>query len=367
MNIQDELALKYRPSQLDDVVGQPHVVETLKQAARLNRFAHAYLFAGRYGSGKTSVARILAALMNCQNLKDGVACGTCEVCEKIRNDTCLDVIELDGGQKGGVDNIKEVLESAKWPPQELQKKVYIIDECQVLTSQANAALLKDLEEPCGHVAFVLCTMSPDKVPDPIFSRCQKFRFRQIPSRDAAQHIQDVAARENINIENGVADIIARASRGSLRDGLNLLDKLHTVKYGEPITKDFVLSFEGLPDRAVIANMIEAMKQSQVPLVLDMVNDLVMASVEAEDLLYEMSQAFRDMTVLKAQKGDTKSTVDLTDAEAARLTELADDISVRQLLELAHLFSDIGRKVRFNINKRWIMEATIIDCIVALRK
>jgi DNA polymerase-3 subunit gamma/tau len=189
------LYLKYRPEQLEDVVGQKYTTGTLKQASILNRFAHAYLLCGNKGCGKTTTARILANLLTCSDPKDGKVCGKCRACQTIQSGMSMDVIELDGAANGNVENVQNLIEGANWSPSELSRKVYIIDECHQLTGRAISALLKIVEEPPEYLVFIFCTTEPKKIPSTILSRAQRFNFKKITSKDIVTRLGHCTKRK----------------------------------------------------------------------------------------------------------------------------------------------------------------------------
>jgi len=358
---------KYRPFQLEDIVGQRHVVATLKQASINKRFAHAYLFSGNHGSGKTSMARILANLMECENAVDGKLCGKCRACSTIHQGVASDVIEIDGASNSGVENVKNVIDAAQWSPQELNRKIYIIDEVHRLTNAAASALLKTLEEPPSYLSFILCTTEIDKILTTSLSRCQKFNFSKIPSKDIVARLSIIAKQENINIENDALFLIAKMARGSMRDAIGYLEQVGTLAGEKLITASNAQKYFGLADRQGILNIANAILDSNISLILDQINDLIMASVQPKEIIDEISEVFRNAMVIKAQNGDTKL-VDLPDNETQEIKKIGSGLTMAQLLKLARLFAsiEVDKKQTFNINDRWIMEATIINCVELLR-
>ena len=228
MNERKSLYLKYRPIQLEDIVGQRHIVATLKQASVNKEFSHAYLFSGHHGSGKTTTARILSCLMECENIKDGKVCGTCRSCRTIHAGVCSDVKELDGATNRGIDNVKMLIDAAQWSPQEFKKKIYLIDEAHQLSKEAISALLKIMEEPPSYLAFILCTTEINKILPTILSRCQRFNFAKIGSKDIAQRLIFISKNESINIEDDAISIISKMARGSMRDAIGYLEQIAPV-------------------------------------------------------------------------------------------------------------------------------------------
>lgn len=366
MSDKKSLYLKYRPIQLDDVVGQRHIVATLKQASIRKEFSHAYLFSGNHGCGKTSSARILASLMECDNVKDGKVCGICRSCKTIQSGACSDVKELDGASNRGIDNVKSLIDAAQWSPQEFSKKVYLIDECHQLSKEAASALLKTLEEPPAYLNFILCTTEINKILPTILSRCQRFNFSKIMSVDISQRLMFIAKNENINIDEDAVNVMSKMSRGSMRDAIGYLEQIGTVAGGKKITIASIQRYFGVTDRLAIFNIIKSIVEGNIPLILDQVNDIIMASADCKQILLEISEMFRNIMVIKAQNGSSKN-IDLPDSEIEDLKKLGESINLSQILKLAHLFSDIEKKISFNINERWITEATLIDCVSILRK
>lgn len=366
MSDKKSLYLKYRPVQLDDVVGQKHVVATLKQASLNKEFAHAYLFSGVHGTGKTSCARILASLMTCEKIENGKVCGQCRACKAIHAGVCLDVKELDGASNRGIDNAKALIEAAQWSPQELSRKIYIIDECHMQTKEAISALLKTLEEPPSYLTFILCTTDINKMLPTILSRCQRFNFTKILSKDISQRLMFIAKNENINIDEDAVNIISKMARGSMRDAIGYLEQIGTVAAGKKITAPNIQRYFGVTDRLAIFNIIKAIVDSNAVLILDQINDIMMTSADCKQILLEISEMFRNIMVVKIQNGDSKN-IDLPDSEIQELKKIGESLTVSQLLKLAQLFGDIEKKISFNINERWITEATLINCVSILRK
>lgn len=360
------LYLKYRPLQLKDVVGQKYVVETLKQATAKNEFAHSYLFSGNHGCGKTSTARILATLMTCENIKDGQICGKCRACKGIHVGASLDVKELDGATKRKIEDVRDLIDGASWSPNELKRKIYIIDECHQLTKEATSALLKILEEPPSYLTFILCTTEIKKILPTILSRCQRFNFTKLSSADITGRLALISKNENINIEEEGLVSIAKMARGSMRDAIGYLDQVSTVAQNKKITSAGITKYFGMVDRKAVLSILKAIMSGNIPVVLDQVNDMIMASADINGILFEISDAFRSAMILKAQGGDSRL-IDLPDYEIEELKKISEGLKMGQLLKLAKLFSDVEKKISFNINERWIMEATLINCVAVLRQ
>jgi len=360
-------ATKYRPVQLEDVVGQPFITDTFKQASINNRFSNAYLLSGMHGSGKTTIGRIIAALINCENPKDGKICGKCRACISIMSDSSVDFLELNAATERGIDNIKEILSASKWTPQELKKKVYLIDECHQLSSEAFSALLKDLEEPPEHVVFILCTTNINKMLPTISDRCQRFNFKKIQSIDIFGRIKIIAQKEKIRIEDTALHILAKIARGSLRNAITLLEQVYTLKGNELIDVGFISKYFGFADRSILFEIVSAIIKQDVAVVLDRINDLVISSVDPKEILYEISELLRAIMIIKAKKNSFGNIVDLPDFEIKLLKEAGENLKCSQLLKMCDIFSEIEKKLEYHLNIRWVMEAALINCILTLRE
>jgi len=358
------LYLKYRPQQLDDVVGQSNIIATLRQSAIKNEFSHAYLFSGSHGSGKTSTARIVASLLTCENIQDGKICGKCRACKTIKNGACTDVIELDGATNRGIDNIKSIISSSMWSPQELKRKVYILDEVHQLSKEAISALLKTLEEPPDYVYFILCTTDIKKILPTILSRCQRFNFNKISSKDITTRLLLIAKEEKIDIEEGALNIIAKIARGSMRDAIGYLEQIATIAAGKKILSEKIEKYFGVIDRRGIYDIVKTIIGGNIILLMDQINDLIIAGADVQNILMEICEVFRNTMVLRVQDGKTHL-IDLPDTEINELKKINELLNLNQLLKLSSSFNNIEKKIDFNINDRWVMEATLINCSAAI--
>ncbi|HZE13198.1 MAG TPA: DNA polymerase III subunit gamma/tau, partial [Chthoniobacterales bacterium] len=248
-------ARKYRPQTFDDLVGQTHVTRTLKNAVEQNRLAHAYLFVGPRGIGKTSTARILAKALNCVNGPTVTPCGVCDSCKEIAGGNSLDVLEIDGASNNGVEQVRELRDNVRYAPTKGKFKIYIIDEVHMLTSAAFNALLKTLEEPPAHVKFIFATTEPQKVLQTILSRCQRFDLHRIPANLIAQHLQFIAGKEKIALDPAAAHAIAKGADGGLRDAESMLDQL-VAFCGDKIAEPDVLNVFGFTSEQTVAQFTE---------------------------------------------------------------------------------------------------------------
>jgi DNA polymerase-3 subunit gamma/tau len=290
---------KYRPSTFTDVVGQEHITTTLENAVKTGKTSHAYLFTGSRGTGKTSCAKILAKAVNCINSNDGNPCNECEICKGIDSGAILDIIEIDAASNNGVDNIRDLREEANFTPANAKFRVYIIDEVHMLSIGAFNALLKTLEEPPAHVIFILATTEVHKLPSTILSRCQRFDFKRIPPEAIAERLKEVSVKENLQISDDGAMLIARIADGAMRDALSLLDRCSS--HDGLIDSAAVASSAGLAGREYIFELCDCILQKDAAKALEVVNKLYNDSCDMERLITELTSHFRNLMVSKAVK------------------------------------------------------------------
>ena len=290
---------KYRPSTFTDVVGQEHITKTLENAVKTGKTSHAYLFTGSRGTGKTSCAKILAKAVNCINSNNGNPCNECEICKGIDSGAILDIIEIDAASNNGVDNIRDLREEANFTPANAKYRVYIIDEVHMLSIGAFNALLKTLEEPPAHVIFILATTEVHKLPSTILSRCQRFDFKRIPPESIAERLKEVAVKENLQLSDDGAMLIARIADGAMRDALSLLDRCSS--YEGVIDSAAVASSAGLAGREHIFELCNCIIEKDAAKALEVVNKLYNDSCDMERLITELTSHFRNLMVSKAVK------------------------------------------------------------------
>ncbi len=355
-------ARKYRPQTFDDLVGQEHVVRTLKNAVEQNRLAHAYLFVGPRGIGKTSTARILAKALNCVQGPTTKPCGECDNCREIAAGNSLDVLEIDGASNNGVEQVRELRENVRYAPAKSRYKIYIIDEVHMLTSQAFNALLKTLEEPPEHVKFIFATTEPQKVLPTILSRCQRFDLHRIPANLIAEHLQFIARNEKVTLEPAAAHAIARAADGGLRDAESMLDQL-VAFCGEEIAERDVLEVFGLTSEQTVAAFTEKILRGQTSEALAVLDEQAAAGKEMMKLMSDLITHLRDLLVFKV-KPDALSTETAPELQSS-LGEEAALIETNRLLELIEQFAETEGRMKWAPNKKLHFEVAVIKAVQTL--
>src|SRR5438477_3893045 len=311
---------KYRPQRCSDVIGQEHVTQTLSNAIQQNRIAHAYLFCGPRGTGKTTIARIFAKCLNCAGGPKVDFDDNDPRCQEITEGRSLDVLEIDGASNRGIDEIRELRETAKYAPSSSKFKIYIIDEVHMLTKEAFNALLKTLEEPPAHVKFMFATTEPEKVLPTILSRCQRFDLRRIPVALIVKHLGDIAALEKVQIDEGALHAIARGADGGMRDAESALDQLISF-CGNKIVEEDVLSMFGLAAQGQILDLSRAILAGEIETALRELNELSRHGKDLGRLLSDLLGHFRNLLIYQVSKGDT-TLLDISETEAASLAEQA---------------------------------------------
>src|SRR6266853_425237 len=312
------IARKYRPQRFRDVVGQEHVTQTLSNAIEQNRIAHAYLFCGPRGTGKTTIARIFAKCLNCTGGPKVDFDDKDPRCQEIAEGRSLDVFEIDGASNNGVEQVRELRETCKYAPASSTFKIYIIDEVHMLSTAAFNALLKTLEEPPAHVKFLFATTDPEKVLPTILSRCQRFDLRRIPVALIAKHLAEIAENEKVKITPGALHAIARGAEGAMRDAESTLDQLISF-CGDQIEEADVLSMFGLTAQGQLLDLSRAILAGEVESALRKLNDLANHGKDLGRLLSDLLNHFRNLLIFQVSRGDLKM-LEVSEAEAASLAE-----------------------------------------------
>jgi DNA polymerase III subunit gamma/tau len=357
-------ARKYRPQTFDDLVGQAHVSRTLKNAVAQNRLAHAYLFVGPRGIGKTSTARILAKALNCVKGPTVTPDGTCDNCREIAAGNSLDVLEIDGASNNGVEQVRELRDNVRYAPSKSRYKIYIIDEVHMLTAAAFNALLKTLEEPPPHVKFIFATTEPQKVLATIVSRCQRFDLHRIPAKLIAEHLQFIAGKEKITLEPAAAHAIARGAEGGLRDAESMLDQL-VAFCGEKISETDVLNVFGFTSEQTVVDLTGKMLGSETAGALDLLYQQCEAGKDMMRLMSDLISYLRDLLVFKAKPDALQEDVD-PETQKALVTQ-SELIRNDRLLDLIDQFAQAEGRMKWAPNKKLHFEVAIIKAIQSLNQ
>jgi DNA polymerase-3 subunit gamma/tau len=358
------LARRYRSSTFDEVVGQEHVAQTLKKAIASDRVAHAYLFNGTRGVGKTSMARILAKALNCLSFDKPTPtpCGTCNSCLAIARGDDIDVIEIDAASNTGVDNVREVIENSQYRPARARFKVYIVDEAHMLSKQAFNALLKTLEEPPSHVKFILATTEPEKILPTILSRCQRYDFRNIPTREIAAHLKEICKSEKIEAEEDALLLVAKAGAGSMRDSLSLLDRLLSV--GEKkLTADMIEQLLGLPRSQLLFDLAEAIGNGDVKSTLTQADAMVRSGLSVDGLIATLTDHLRNLLIIRTCGADSEL-VEVPGLALSDLSAQAERFDPVALTQDIALLEELRRHIRQSQAGRALLDATLVRLAMA---
>lgn len=353
---------KFRPQTFDEVRGQDHIVAALKNQINTGRIGHAYLFTGTRGTGKTSVAKIFAKAVNCENPKDGSPCGGCETCRAIAAGASMNVIEIDAASNNGVDSIREIVDEVSYSPASGKYKVYIIDEVHMLSTGAFNALLKTLEEPPSYVIFILATTEVQKIPVTILSRCQRYDFRRISVGTISSQLSDLTEREDINAEPRALDFIARTADGSMRDALSLLDQCAAFYYGRELTYDNVLKVLGAVDTSVFSDFLRAVVTDDVAACIKRLDTVVAQGRELTQFITDFTWYLRNLMILEAsdQSGEeVENILNLSSDNMKLLREEAKAVPLPMVMRYIRIFADLSNQIKYATQKRVLVEVAII--------
>jgi len=351
------LARKYRPQTFDEVVKQDHITQTLKNAISAGRVAHAILFSGPRGTGKTTVGRILAKAMNCKNGPLPVPCNRCSSCKEITAGNAADVFEIDGASNNSVDQIRELRGNVKYMPAHSLYKIYIIDEVHMLSIAAFNALLKTLEEPPSHVMFIFATTEPRKIPITILSRCQRHDFRRIDVESISKHMEKICKKEGVEIDPKSIGLIAREAKGSMRDGLSLLDQVISCTQGT-ISHDHVLDILGVVDREIIFKISGAVFQGDIAEILDILDAVYSAGHDMKKLYADLIEHFRNLLIVKMGEKNRK----LVDIPAHEIDLILDQVEKLPTIFLNQIFDLLFKEeitIEHSSNPKLALETVFI--------
>ncbi len=356
------IARKYRPQRFSGVVGQEHVTQTLVHAIEQQRIAHAYLFCGPRGTGKTTIARIFAKCLNCEGGPKVDFDDSDPRCQEIAEGRSLDVFEIDGASNNGVEQVRELRETCKYAPASSRFKIYIIDEVHMLSTAAFNALLKTLEEPPAHVKFMFATTDPEKVLPTILSRCQRFDLRRIPAALIAKHLTHIAAREKVKITPAALYAIARGAEGAMRDAESALDQLISF-CGERIEEADVLSMFGLTAQGQLLLLSGAVLAGEVEKALRQLNDLANHGKDLGRLLSDLLNHFRNLLIFQVSRGDLNM-LEVSETEAAALKEQSAMASPDGLTRIMEVLADAELRIRDAASRKILIEVALLKAIEA---
>ena len=355
---------KYRPRFFADVIGQPQVTDTLKNELKSNRLAHAYLFTGSRGTGKTTCSKILSKAVNCLNPVDGDPCGECEICKGIDEGTILDVVEIDAASNNGVDDIRTLREEAVFTPAVAKYRVYIIDEVHMLSIGAFNALLKTLEEPPAHVIFILATTEVHKLPATILSRCQRFDFHRIAPVDIAERLKSVCNSEGVEIDDNAALLLAGLADGAMRDALSLLDQC--ISRTEHITEEIVRQTAGLADKSHLFEITAAIRTKDSATAIEIIDRLYRDSKDMARLCDELTSHFRDLMLIKTVK-QPRDLMVMSDEDYNKAYEQAMAMPFEEVVNAIGILQSSKEKMLRGANRRIEMEMTTVRLCTPMAK
>ncbi len=349
---------KWRPAAFEDVKGQDHIVQTLKNQITSQRIGHAYLFCGTRGTGKTSIAKIFARAVNCEHPVDGSPCGQCRTCQNIASGASLNVVEIDAASNNGVENIRDIRDQVQYPPTEGTYRVYIIDEVHMLSTGAFNALLKTLEEPPSYVIFILATTEVHKIPITVLSRCQRYDFKRITVQTLTDRLKELSQAEKIDVEEKALTYIARAADGAMRDALSLLDQCVAFHFGERLTYDAVLDILGAVDTSIFSQMYRAVTEGNTTACIHQLEELILQGRELGQFVNDFIWYLRNLLLIQTAE-DSEAVVDLSTENRKLLEEDARKSDGETLMRYIRVFSDLSNQLRYASQKRVLVELAFI--------
>lgn len=348
---------KWRPTTFEDVVGQSHITDTLKTEIKTNRLAHAYLFCGTRGTGKTTTAKILSRAVNCESpLPNGNPCNECSSCKGILSNTIMDIVEIDAASNNGVENIRELRDEISYTPANVKYKIYIIDEVHMLSTSAFNALLKTLEEPPAHAIFILATTEPQKIPATIQSRCQRFDFRRISAKNIAGRIGEITRKDGINITQDAIQLVAQLGDGSMRDALSILDLCSGIE-GE-ITREDIENVTGSVSRTALVNLAVALTNSDISSALRLINKMMESGKEIGNLIDELIMCIREILICKIMDNPSE-VVDKSPEDIETYKNIANAAPKEVLLYIVKVLSETASLCKTSTNPRVMLEASTV--------
>ena len=351
---------KYRPTRFEDVIGQEHITRALKNQIISDKISHAYLFTGSRGIGKTSIARIFAKAVNCENNVNGSPCGNCPTCKRLESENDINIIEIDAASNNRVDDVRDLRDKVKFMPAGAKYKVYIIDEVHMLTDSAFNALLKTLEEPPQHIIFILATTEVHKLPQTILSRCTRFDFRLVSTETLTKHLEDIFDKEGIKYESDALRAIAIAGEGSVRDTLSIADCVLAYCDGV-VTSESVQKVLGTTDTKLLFDFTQSLKEKDVGKVLTLINDIDKSGKNLSVFVKDMAKHVRNLLVCSSC-ADASSILAETEEDFKKLKEQSESFEMSQLINMLQVFGGAENELRYTLSPRILLETLALSII-----
>lgn len=348
---------EWRPRTFNDVVGQEHITTTLKNQILNNRIAHAYLFCGTRGTGKTSTAKVFAKALNCLNLKDGEPCNECEMCKKINEGLAIDVTELDAASNNGVDKIRDIIDDVKYPPQEAKYKVYIMDEVHMLSAGAVNAFLKTLEEPPNNVIFILATTDPQKLPITILSRCQRFDFKRINNSEITARLRKIVNEQNVLADERSLNLIARVSDGAMRDSLSILDQAISMGNGN-VDYGTVVSMLGLVTNEHLFKLANAVIQRSVEKGIEIIGEVIYSGKDIYLFIKDLIAHYRNLLMVKVTN-NPEEVLDMSEENIALIKEQGARLRAEEIMRCIRILQEAENNAKLSKQARLYCELAVI--------
>lgn len=356
---------KFRPSSFKEVKGQDHIVKALKNQIEADRVGHAYLFSGTRGTGKTSIAKIFAKTVNCENLIDGQPCNECKSCKAVNEQNSMNVIEIDAASNNGVENIRQIIEEVAYSPTSGRYKVYIIDEVHMLSAGAFNALLKTLEEPPSYVIFILATTEAHKIPVTILSRCQRYDFKRLTVESIVERLKELIAVENITAQDKALNYIARCADGAMRDALSLLDQCIAFYLGEELTYERVLDVLGAVDTDIYINMLSHIIKGDISDSVKIIDDAIIQGRDLSQFINSFTWFLRNAMIIKSSVRRDEL-VDMPQDKIQAVSDMLVGVDIETIFRYIRVMSELVNQLRYSTSKRTLVEMTIIKlCVPAM--
>ena len=349
---------KFRPTAFEDVKGQDHIVTTLKNQIKAERTSHAYLFCGTRGTGKTTIAKIFARAVNCENPVDGSPCGECAICRAIAAGASMNVIEIDAASNNGVDSIREIVDEVTYSPAEGKYKVYIIDEVHMLSIGAFNALLKTLEEPPSYVIFILATTEVHKIPITILSRCQRYDFKRITIDTISDRIKELVEKEQVRIEERAIRYIAKTADGSMRDALSLYDQCIAFYFGQKLSYDMVLDVLGAVDTDIFYHLLEYVLQQDITRIVELLEHMIIMGRDLSQFVVDFIWYLRNLLLLQTSD-QAEELIDVSTEQRNALKEMAKRLSVETVIHYIRILSELSGQIKYATQKRVLIEIAFV--------